>query len=345
MSRQITVGGVKIGGGAPVTVQSMTNTKTADVESTVAQIKRLEAAGCEIVRLAVPDMGSAKALTEIKQRASIPIVADIHFDHKLAIASVEAGADKIRINPGNIGSEGKVKEVADCCREHGVPIRIGINSGSLEKKLLESFGGPTPEAMVQSAMSHIELFESFGFYDICVSLKSSSVPMTVNAVKLFSERCDYPIHLGVTETGDPRMGIIKSAAGIGGLLCMGIGDTIRVSLTDDPVQEVEAALDILRAVGMRRDKPDIISCPTCGRTNIDLIGLQREVIKRLEGCKKPITVAVMGCEVNGPGEVRHADVGIAGGDGMGVVFLHGEPVKRVGQEELVDSLMELIVTL
>lgn len=345
MTRQIKVGGVSIGGGAKVTIQSMTNTPTQDAEATAEQIRRLAAAGCEIVRVAVPDLEAAKAIGDIKERIAIPLVADIHFDYRLALESVAAGADKVRINPGNIGGEEKVKAVADACRQKGVPIRIGVNGGSLEKSLLAKYGAVTPEAMVESAFGHIALLQKYDFEDICVSLKSSSVVTTMAAYRLMAERSSYPLHLGVTEAGTLRMGTIKSAVGIGGLLAMGIGDTIRVTLTADPIEEVYAAKEILKAVGLRREEPELISCPTCGRTRIDLIGLAGEVEKRLGEIHKPITVAVMGCAVNGPGEASAADVGIAGGDGVGLLFKRGQIVKKVPQEQLVDELFALIHTL
>ena len=342
MTRQIFVGGVPIGGGAPVTIQSMTNTRTDDVAATVAQIRRLAAAGCQIVRVAVPDLAAAKAVGAIKEQIDIPLVVDIHFDYKLALECVAAGCDKVRINPGNIGGEDRVRQVADACRQKGIPIRIGVNGGSLEKPILAKYGGVTPEALVESAFGHIRLLEKFDFTDICVSLKSSSVPVTMAAYRLMSEKSDYPLHLGVTETGTPRMGILKSAVGIGGLLALGIGDTMRVSLSADPVEEVYAARDILKAAGVRREGAELISCPTCGRTRIDLISLAQEVERRLQGVDKPITVAVMGCVVNGPGEASAADVGIAGGDGEGLLFRRGEIVKKVPQDQLVDELFALI---
>ncbi|WP_291257606.1 flavodoxin-dependent (E)-4-hydroxy-3-methylbut-2-enyl-diphosphate synthase [Flavonifractor sp.] len=342
MTRQIFVGGVPIGGGAPVTIQSMTNTRTDDVAATVAQIRRLAAAGCQIVRVAVPDLAAAKAVGAIKEQIDIPLVVDIHFDYKLALECVAAGCDKVRINPGNIGGEDRVRQVADACRQKGIPIRIGVNGGSLEKPILAKYGGVTPEALVESAFGHIRLLEKFDFTDICVSLKSSSVPVTMAAYRLMSEESDYPLHLGVTETGTPRMGILKSAVGIGGLLALGIGDTIRVSLSADPVEEVYAARDILKAAGVRKDGPELVACPTCGRTRIDLIGLANEVEERLKSVDKPITVAVMGCVVNGPGEASAADVGIAGGVGEGLLFRKGEIVKKVPQESLVDELFALI---
>ena len=342
MTRQIFVGGVPIGGGAPVTIQSMTNTRTDDVAATVAQIRRLAAAGCQIVRVAVPDLAAAKAVGAIKEQIDIPLVVDIHFDYRLALECVDAGCDKVRINPGNIGGEDRVRQVADACRQKGIPIRIGVNGGSLEKPILAKYGGVTPEALVESAFGHIRLLEKFDFTDICVSLKSSSVPVTMAAYRLMSEESDYPLHLGVTETGTPRMGILKSAVGIGGLLALGIGDTMRVSLSADPVEEVYAARDILKAAGVRKDGPELVACPTCGRTRIDLIGLANEVEERLRAVRKPITVAVMGCVVNGPGEAREADVGIAGGVGEGLLFRKGEIVKKVPQEALVDELFALI---
>ena len=339
------VGGVPVGDGAPVSIQSMCSTKTGDVPATVDQIHRLEAAGCEIVRVAVPDMAAGRALGDIRSRIHIPLVADIHFDYRLALEAVAAGADKIRINPGNIGGADRVKAVADACRTHGVPIRIGVNGGSLEKPILAKYGGVTPEALVESAFGHIALLHQYDFDDICVSLKSSDVRTTMAAYRLMSERSDYPLHLGVTETGTRRMGTIKSAIGIGGLLGFGIGDTIRVSLSADPVEEVYAARDILRALGLRREGPNLIACPTCGRTRIDLIGLAEEVERRLQEVDKPLTVAVMGCVVNGPGEASAADVGIAGGDGVGLLFRKGEIVKKVPQEDLVEELFRLIETL
>ena len=345
MTRTITVGGIPIGGGNPVVIQSMLNTKTTDVEGSLAQIKALQTAGCQIARLAVPNMEAARSFAEICRESTLPLVADIHFDYKLAIAAAEGGAAKIRINPGNIGGEEKVKAVVDVCRERKIPIRIGVNGGSLEKKLLEKYGHPTAEALVESAFSHLELLEKQGFYDTCVSMKSSNVPTMVKAARLFRERCDYPIHIGVTETGPVRQGLIKSAMGIGALLLDGIGDTIRVSLTDDPVEEVYAAKDILKAAGLRKEGVNIISCPTCGRTRIDLIGLVNQVDAALKDCKKPITVAVMGCVVNGPGEAREADIGIAGGDGWGMIFEKGEQVEKLPYKELLPALLARIENL
>ena len=345
MTKQITVDKVKIGGGAPVSIQSMLNTKTTDVEGSLRQIRELAAAGCEIARLAVPDMQAAEAFGKICDVSPLPLVADIHFDYRLAIKAAENGASKIRINPGNIGGEERVKAVADCCKAHHIPIRIGVNGGSLEKDLLEKYGHPTPEALVESAFSHIRLLEKFGFDDICVSMKSSSVPLMMKAYQLFSAQSDYPLHVGVTETGTEHMGVIKSAMGIGGLLCMGIGDTIRVSLTAAPVREVYAARDILKAAGLRHDGVNIVACPTCGRTRIDLIGLANRVEEALKDCKKPITVAVMGCVVNGPGEAREADVGIAGGDGVGMLFAKGQMLQKLPYDELLPALLSYIDTL
>ena len=342
MTRQILVGGVPVGGGAPITIQSMTNTRTDDVGATVDQILRLEEAGCQIIRVAVPDMEAAKAVGAIKARIHIPLVVDIHFDYRLALACVEEGCDAVRINPGNIGGEDRVKAVAEACKAKSLPIRIGVNGGSLEKPLLAKYGGVTPEALVESAFGHIALLEQYDFHDICVSLKSSSVVTTMAAYRLMSEKSNYPLHLGVTETGTTRMGTIKSAIGIGGLLALGIGDTLRVSLSADPVEEVYAAKDILKALGMAANEPNLVSCPTCGRTRIDLIGLAHQVEERLKSVHKPITVAVMGCVVNGPGEASAADVGIAGGQGEGLLFRKGEIVKKVPQDQLVDELFALI---
>lgn len=345
MSRQIKVGGIAIGGGAPVSIQSMTNTPTHDVEATLKQIRELATAGCEIVRVAVPDERAARAVGALKAGSPVPLVADIHFDYRLALIAAEQGIDKIRINPGNIGSADRVEAVANACKERGIPIRIGVNGGSLEKELLIKYGGPTPEAMVESALGHIRLLEQFGFEDICVSLKTSSVPTTMRAYQLMAQRYDYPLHLGVTEAGTPTMGILKSAAGIGGLLALGIGDTLRVTLTADPVEEIKVARQLLKAIGLRKEGPELISCPTCGRTQIDLIPMAQQVETLLESVNKPITVAVMGCVVNGPGEARHADVGIAGGCGEGVLFKHGQIVAKVPEDQLVLELMKLIETL
>ena len=340
--KYIVAGGVKIGGGAPVSVQSMTNTKTHDYEATMAQIRALETAGCDIIRLAVPDMAAAEMLGPIKQAASVPLVADIHFDYKLALEAVKMGIDKIRINPGNIGAPERVKAVADACRAKNIPIRIGVNGGSLEKRLLEKYGRPTPEALLESAMGHVKLLNDCDFDDICISVKSSDVRLTIAAYKLLRERTDYPLHLGVTEAGTKYMGIIKSAAAMGALLSEGIGDTIRVSLTADPVEEVRAGISILKSLGLRKAGPELISCPSCGRCNIDLIGLANQVEERLQGMDRDIVVAVMGCAVNGPGEASHADFGVAGGKGEGLLFMHGEAVGKAPMDRLADALIELI---
>ena len=342
MSKQIHVGAVAVGGGAPVSIQSMCNTPTQDVERTVSQILRLEGAGCQIIRVAVPDMDAARAIGPIRRRIHIPLVADIHFDYRLALECVRQGVDKIRINPGNIGSAEKVRAVADACRDRGIPIRIGVNGGSLEKDLLVKYGGVTAQALVDSAMGHVRLLNDCGFNDICISVKCSRVPVNMAAYRMLHEQTDYPLHLGVTEAGTPEMGVLKSAIGIGGLLCMGVGDTLRVSLTADPVEEVIAAKRILQAAGIRRSGPDLISCPTCGRTKYDMIPIAREVERRLKDCAKPITVAVMGCVVNGPGEASGADVGIAGGKGEGLLFAKGKILRKVPQEQLVDALFQEI---
>lgn len=342
MTRQVRVGNVPVGGGAPVSIQSMCTTPTHEIEATAEQICRLKAAGCDIVRVAVPDIAAAKAIGALRERVALPIVADIHFDYRLALEAAAAGADKIRINPGNIGGEDRIKAVADACRAKNIPIRIGVNGGSLEKPLLQKYGGVSPEALVESAMNQISLLNRFDFDDIVISLKSSSVPVTIAAYRLMAERSEYPLHLGVTESGTPAMGIIKSAMGIGGLLCLGIGDTLRVSLTADPVEEVIAAKKILQAAGLRKEGAEVISCPTCGRTRINLVALAEEAERRLSGCRLPITVAVMGCAVNGPGEAAAADVGIAGGDGTGIVFRKGRIVKKVPQEHLMEALMEQV---
>ena len=342
MTKQIMVGGVPIGGGAPVAIQSMLNTKTTDVEGSLEQLKKLASAGCQIARLAVPNKQAAESFGEICKLSPLPLVADIHFDYKLALLAAEGGASKIRINPGNIGGEENVQAVVAACKERNIPIRIGVNGGSLDKKLLEKHGHPTAEALVESAFQHLELLEKYGFYNTCVSMKSSHVPTMVEAARLFRSKCDYPIHIGVTETGPVRMGLMKSAMGIGALLLDGIGDTIRVSLTDDPVEEVYAAKDILKAAGLRKEGVNIISCPTCGRTQIDLIGLVNQVDEALKDCQKPITVAVMGCVVNGPGEAREADIGIAGGDGCGMLFEKGQQICKLPYDELLPALLKRI---
>ena len=341
MTKKLSVGGVALGGGAEVSIQSMCNTKTEDVAATVAQIHRLEEAGCEIVRVTVPTMEAALAISAIREQIHIPLVADIHFDHRLAIEAAERGVDKIRINPGNIGGEENVKAVAEVCRRRNIPIRIGVNGGSLEKELLAKHGGVTAEALVESAMGHVALLNRYDFDDICLSVKSSNVPVNMAAYRLLAERTDYPLHLGVTEAGTPSMGVIKSAMGIGGLLCLGIGDTMRVSLTADPVEEIYAAKKILRAAGLRSGV-NLISCPTCGRTAYNMIPLVEELERRLADCEKDITVAVMGCVVNGPGEASHADVGIAGGKGEGLLFAHGKILRRLPEEQLLPALLEEI---
>ena len=341
-TKKVFAGGTAIGGGSPITVQSMLCVPAHNVEGNVSQAKALEAAGCDIVRISVPDTEAVKTLAAVKENVSIPVVADIHFDYKLALESVSAGADKIRINPGNIGSDDRVKAVAAACKTAGVPIRIGVNSGSLEKSILEKYGSPTPEAMVESGLYHISLLEKFDFDDIVLSLKSSDVKKMYKAYELAAKKCRYPLHLGVTEAGTEQMGTIKSAAGIGGLLLRNIGATIRISLTDDPVKEVESGIKLLRALGLRGGGIKFVSCPTCGRTKIDLIGLASEVEKRLSGVNKDITVAVMGCAVNGPGEAREADIGIAGGDGCGLLFKHGEIIRKIPEERLLDELLDEI---
>jgi len=345
MTKQIRVGGVAVGGGAPVSIQSMTNTRTDDVQATLGQIRALATAGCDIIRVAVPDMAAARAVAKIKEESPLPVVVDIHFDYKLALEAIAAGADKVRINPGNIGSEDRVKAVADACRLRGIPIRIGVNGGSLEKELLAKYGRVCPEAMVESAWGHIRLLNRYDFDDICLSLKSSSVPMTMKAYQIMAQESNYPLHIGVTEAGTVKMGTLKSAIGIGGLLALGIGDTMRVSLSADPVEEVYAARDILKAAGIRKDGAELVSCPTCGRTRIDLIGLAAQVEQRLKLVDKPITVAVMGCVVNGPGEASAADCGIAGGVGEGLLFKKGQIIKKVPQEQLVEELFALIDTM
>ncbi len=340
--KQVNAGGVLIGGGAPVAVQSMLNTPADDIEACVKQAKELEAAGCEIIRATGPDMGAVKTVYALKQAVKVPIVADIHFDYKMALEAAAAGVDKIRINPGNIGSDDRVKAVADVCRQKGLPIRIGVNSGSVEKNILAKYGAPTPEALVESALYHVSLLQKHDFDDIVISIKSSDVRTTVEAYRLMAKKADYPLHVGVTEAGTARMGLIKSSAGIGSLLLDGIGDTIRVSLTAPPVQEVYAGFDILKAVGIRQRGVNLVSCPTCGRTKIDLIGLASRVEEALRTYDKNITVAVMGCIVNGPGEAREADIGIAGGDGVGLIFKKGEILRKVKEEELFDALTEEI---
>lgn len=342
MTKQLRVGTVLVGGGAPVSIQSMCNTKTDDVAATVAQIHALEDAGCEIVRVAIPDQAAAESVDKIKAQIHIPLIADIHFNYRFALDCAQRGIDAIRINPGNIGGEDRVKAVADLCRQKNIPIRIGVNGGSLEKELKAKYGGVTAEALVESAMGHVRLLNRFDFDDICISVKCSDVPLTMAAYRLLHEQTDYPLHLGVTEAGTPSMGLVKSAMGIGGLLCMGIGDTLRVTLTADPVEEIYAAKKILKAAGLRKDGVNLIACPTCGRTRIDLIPIAEEVERRLSNCTKPITVAVMGCAVNGPGEASAADIGIAGGNGEGLLFRKGEILCKVPQDQLVDALLREI---
>ena len=341
-TKQITLGTRKLGGGAPVSVQTMCSTKTWDVEATVAQIRAMQAAGADIVRIAIPDMAAARAVSAIKERVSVPLVADIHFDYRLALEAAARGIDKIRINPGNIGGEENVRAVAEACRARSIPIRIGVNAGSLERRLVEKYGHPCAEAMVESARDHIALLNRFDFDDICLSLKTSSVPLTIESYRLAAETFPYPLHLGVTETGTEWNGTIQSAVGIGTLLCEGIGDTLRVSLTADPVREVSVGIAILKAAGLRPGGVRFVSCPTCGRTEIDLIGLATEVERRVRDLPRDITVAVMGCVVNGPGEAREADYGIAGGKGKGLLFKKGAVLGTYPYEELCDRLLELI---
>lgn len=341
-TKRINVGGVAVGGGAKVSVQSMCNTKTWDAEATAAQIREFAAAGCDIVRVAVPDMRSAQAISEIKERVDMPLVADIHFDYRLALEAAARGADKIRINPGNIGGEENVKAVAEACRARNIPIRIGVNAGSLEARLIEKYGHPCPEAMVESARGHVALLNKYGFDDICLSLKTSSVPLTIASYRMAAECFPYPLHLGVTETGTEWNGTIQSAVGIGTLLCEGIGDTIRVSLTAAPVREVAAGVAILKAAGLRSGGVKFVSCPTCGRTEIDLISLAKDVEARVKDIDRDITVAVMGCVVNGPGEAREADYGVAGGKGKGILFKKGQVLGTYPYERLCDALTELI---
>lgn len=338
----VKAGNVYIGNGAEVSIQSMLNTRADDIEGSVLQAKRLEEAGCQIIRAAIPDMNAVRLIPALKEAVSVPIVADIHFDYKLALESVAAGIDKIRINPGNIGDEDRVKQVADACKAKNIPIRIGVNSGSLEKEILKKYGHPTAQALCDSALYHASLLEKFDFNDIVLSMKSSDVKTMVQAYEIANNSCDYPLHLGVTEAGTTRMGIIKSSAGIGSLLLHGIGDTIRISLTADPVEEIYAAKDLLKAIGLRNDGITFVSCPTCGRTKIDLIGLANEAQERLKDCKKNLKVAIMGCVVNGPGEAKEADIGIAGGDKEGLVFKKGEILYKVPEDKLIDALCDEI---
>ena len=342
ITKQVKIGDVLIGGGAPISVQSMLNKPAEDIEGSVKQALELQKAGCNIIRAAVPNKEAVKLIEALKENLSVPVVADIHFDYRLALECAAAGVDKIRINPGNIGSDDRVKAVADACRHRNIPIRIGVNSGSVEKEILAKYGSPVPEALVESALYHASLLEKFDFDDIVISIKSSNVENTVKAYSLASEKCNYPLHVGVTEAGTSRMGIVKSSIGIGSLLLKGIGDTIRVSLTDSPVKEVAAGYDILKAVGLKKDAVQIVSCPTCGRTKIDLISLANEVESALASCTKPIKVAVMGCVVNGPGEAREADIGVAGGDGCAVLFKKGEILKKVPENEVVSALLSEI---
>ena len=341
-TKKIAVGNMFIGGDAEISVQSMLNVPAADIEGSVKQAVALEQAGCELIRIAVPDMGAVSLISAIKEKVSVPIVADIHFNYQIALECAAAGVDKIRINPGNIGSDDRVKRVADECRRRNIPIRIGVNSGSLEKHILAKYGRPTPQALCDSALYHAALLEKFDFDQIILSMKSSNVAFMKEAYEIAAEKCNYPLHLGVTEAGTERMGLIKSAAGIGSLLLDGIGDTIRVSLTDDPVKEVYAARDILKALGLREFGVKFVSCPTCGRTKIDLISLAKQAEERLKDCKKNITVAIMGCAVNGPGEAAEADIGIAGGDGVGLLFKKGKIFKKVSEQDLLDTLIEEI---
>ena len=342
-TRKIKIGNKTfIGGDSRITVQSMTNTDTRDVKSTVNQIRNLEIAGCDIIRCAVPDMEAAKAIGEIAKQISIPLVADIHFDYKLALESIKNGVSALRINPGNIGSIERVKMVAEACNDKNIPIRIGVNSGSLEKELLVKYGKPCPEALVESALKSADILEKMNFRDIVISIKSSDVQTMINSYRLMSEKSDYPLHLGVTESGTPWRGTIKSSVGIGTLLAEGIGDTIRVSLTGDPVEEIKVGNEFLKALGIKKGGIEFVSCPTCGRTQIDLIGIAKEIEDKLSSCKKDIKVAIMGCVVNGPGEAREADIGIAGGKGEGIIFKKGEILKKVKEEDLVQELMKEI---
>ncbi len=341
-TKKISLNNISIGGDSDITVQSMLNTPSTDIEGSVRQAVELEKAGCEIIRLAIPDMDAVQLIPAIKKMVNVPLVADIHFDYRLALEAAAAGIDKIRINPGNIGSDDRVKHVADECRRRNIPIRIGVNSGSLEKHILEKYGKPTPQALCDSALYHASLLEKFDFDNIVLSMKSSNVDFMVQAYELASQQTDYPLHLGVTEAGTERMGLIKSSIGIGSLLLKGIGDTIRVSLTDDPVKEVYAAKDILKSLGLGKGGVSFVSCPTCGRTRINLIELANKAEDMLRDCNKEITVAIMGCIVNGPGEAREADIGIAGGDGVGLIFKKGEIIKKVPECELLGELMKEI---
>ena len=342
ISKKVKVGNIYIGGDSPITVQSMLNVPSTDIEGSVKQAVELEKAGCQIIRAAVPDMAAVSLIAKLKENLTVPVVADIHFDYRLALESISAGVDKIRINPGNIGSDDRVKAVADACKQKNIPIRIGVNSGSVEKHILAKYGAPTAEALVESALYHASLLEKFDFDDIVISIKSSNVQTMIEAYTLAAEKCDYPLHLGVTEAGTYNMALVKSSIGIGSLLAKGIGDTIRVSMTDSPVKEVEAGYSILKALGLNNGGVDIVACPTCGRTRIDLIGLANKVEEKLKECNKNIKVAVMGCAVNGPGEAREADIGIAGGDGCALIFKKGEILCKVPEDEALDRLMKEI---
>lgn len=342
MAKEVKIGNIAIGGNNPIAIQSMISIPSTDVEESVKQAIELERAGCEILRAAIPDMDAVRLIPAIKEKISIPLVADIHFDYRLALAAVNEGIDKIRINPGNIGSEERTRQVVEACGNKGVAIRVGVNGGSLDKRLLEKYGSPTAEALAESAMEHVSILEKYGFKNTVISIKSSNVKTMINACRLVSERCDYPLHLGVTEAGTEHMGIIKNAIGIGGLLVDGIGSTVRVTLTADPVREIYAARDILKAAGVRDFGVNIVSCPTCGRTRINLIKLANDVEEALRGCNKPLTVAVMGCAVNGPGEAREADIGVAGGDKCGLIFKKGEILRKVPENEILPALLEEI---
>lgn len=340
--REVNVGNRVIGGDHPILIQSMTNTKTEDVKATVRQIQELEKEGCEIIRVAVPNQEAAKSIDKIKESISIPLVADIHFDYRLAIEVMERGIDKLRINPGNIGDEERIKKVVETAKKKKIPIRIGVNAGSLQKEIFEKFGGATPDGLVESALRHIHILEKYDFYDIVVSIKASNIPLCTEAYSALADEIEYPLHVGITEAGTLQKGIIKSAVGIGTILSLGIGDTLRVSLTGDPLEEIDCAKKILQSLGLRQFGPEIISCPTCGRTRINLIQLANEVEKRCKNIKKPIKIAVMGCEVNGPGEAREADIGIAGGNGVGLIFKKGQIIKKVPENQLLNALFEEI---
>lgn len=341
-TKTIQIGNLKMGGGNPVVIQSMCNTDTRDIAATVAQIHALEQAGCELVRVAVPDMQAAEAVGEIRKQIHIPLVADIHFDYRLALKVMELGIDKVRINPGNIGEESRIQQVVEMAKQKNIPIRIGVNSGSLEKDLVEKYGGVTPQGLVESALRHVKILEKYDFHNIVVSIKASDVPFSIEAYHILAEHIPYPIHVGITEAGTLYSGTIKSAVGIGAILAMGIGDTLRVSLTGDPVEEIKAAKEILKSLGLRKFGIEMISCPTCGRTQIDLISIANEVEKRCAAYQKDIKVAVMGCVVNGPGEAKEADIGIAGGNGVGILFKKGELIRKVDENQLVEALMEEI---